>query len=348
MASLYLNPTPPNPAWLSPALSVIKSAGLDQDAGTPILDVDPLPPSTEYQQIRAVAGNDTTSTFANVHVQIWAMAFGTAPASNLFLSSMGGPLGISIPAGGAMPIDIGPAQQQPFARDWDATYGLATSEPEIQALLSNGEIHCCILGNVHHPNDAGSAAITDPAGPLAHLDVVNNRRHAQRNMTIKTHDAQTALAFNMFAANPDPEQEQAAVLQIEERLPRELQAFELAELDALGPWIRRGGRAIKGGIPGLEIMIDGKPRALQAARKPLKRLELDVADAGGGQKVKVQLGPDEARPMHIHADLPDEEFVLRVLDIKQTRGRETVGGARVMLLTVPKELLKPRGTRTPA
>src|SRR5436309_3564833 len=99
MASLYLNKVPPVPAYLSPALSVVKSSGLDQDAGTPLLDVDPDPPASEFQYVQAVAGNDTSATFLDVHVQVWALAFATATASNLYLASMGGTKGVLIPSG---------------------------------------------------------------------------------------------------------------------------------------------------------------------------------------------------------------------------------------------------------
>jgi hypothetical protein len=346
VASLYLNQSPPSPGWLSPALTVVKSAGLNQDAGTPLLDVDPLAPSTESQQIRAVAGNDTTSTFLNVRVQLWALAFATGAASGLYLSSMGGTKGITIPAGGAMPIDIGPNQQQPFTRNWDKTYNLTSTEPEIVSHFVNGEVHCCIFGNVHHPNDATSAPIPDdPNGPASHLQVVANRHHAQRNMTIKAHDTGEQLGFHMFAANPDPERDQVVTVRVREHKPGKFHAWELAELDALGPWIRRTRRAPAGGVPGIEFVIDGKRHPVRIARKPLKQLEIEIRGAGGGRARKVELGADEARPMQINATVPNEEFVLRIIDVTQTQQDKSVGGARLMVMTVPAELRTPRSDR---
>jgi hypothetical protein len=341
--SLYLNKTPPSPAWNSPALSIVKSAGLPSGAGRPVLDVVAGGSSTEFQRIQAVAGNDTTSTtYAGVRVQLWALAFATATAPSIYLESLGGTKGVTIPAGSSMPIDIGPGQEQPFERPWDASHGLTSTEPEIVSHFVNDEVHCCIYGNVYHPADAASAAIPDvPTGPGPLLDVAGNRHHAQRNMTIVMHDAPDEMAFYMFAANPDPEEDQVVFLQLAELEPRELRPWELAELDALGPWIRRTREAPEGGIPGVEVIVDGKPYPVRIARTPLKDLEMDVPDAGGGTELKVELGAGEARRMRLNARIPDEEFVLRILDVTQTQD-DGETGARVMIMTVPEELRKPR------
>jgi hypothetical protein len=200
-----------------------------------------------------------------------------------------------------------------------------------------------MLANVFHPNDTASAKIPDdPAGPLPQMQVATNRHHAQHNMTIKTHDAAETLAFHMFAANPVPDREELAVVHVAESKPHRLQDWELKRLDALGPWIRRTKAVHEGGLAGVEFVVDGKPQALGAARKPLKDLEVDIRDAGAGPERKLKLRPGEARPMTINATLPDEEFVLRTLDVTQTHGGKPVGGMRVMVLTVPNALRKPR------
>ena len=342
LPSLYLNKVPPSPAWLSSALSVVKSAGLDQDAGTPVLDVNPIAPSTEYQQIRAVAGNDTASTtFNDVRVQLWAYAAATATASGLYLSSMGGSQGVLIPAGGALQIDIGPGQGQPFTRDWDKTYDLTAGDPDIISHFVNNEVHCCILGNVYQSADGTSAPIPSSPNPGALLNVATNRHHAQRNMTIKKHPTNFRMDFPMFAANPDPDRDQVFTLQLAEHQPRKFHGWELAELDALGPWIRRTDETPRGGIPGIEVVIDGKPQPVRVARKALEDLEMDIEDEGAGPELRVGLGADEARRMFLHATIPDEEFVLRIIDVAQTQDERTVGGMRLMVMTVPEELLKP-------
>jgi hypothetical protein len=344
VASLYLNKVPPNPVWMSPALSVKKSSGLNQDPNTPILDVDPTASPTQYQRLEAVAGNDTTgTTFFNVHVQLWALAFATGMAQDLYLNSMGGTAGVTVPGPGAPPINIGPEQTATFSRNWDKSHGLTSTNPEITQHFVNNEVHCCIYANVYNPADVGTAAIPNvPTGPAPLLDVAGNRHHAQRNMTIKLHSTPKKMGFHMFAANPDPERDQVVVLQIRERPPRKLQDWLLAELDELGPWIRRSREAPEGGVPGVEIVIDGERYPVGIAKEPIEDLEMEISDAGGGRELKLELGAGEARPMQLNASLPDERFVLRILDVTQTQDDKVVGGARVMLMTVPDELLEPQ------
>ncbi|MBE2316561.1 hypothetical protein DVA67_011280 [Solirubrobacter sp. CPCC 204708] len=333
-ASLYLNQTPPNPWWLSPALSVVKVGLTNLDGGTPLLDV--VPSATVSQHARGEAGNDGTTDATDVHVQLWAHVFATAASPSLWLASLGGIAGVSIPAGTGATIEDG--QEQPFDEPWDAGSGLTTAE--LGPLLNDdGQLHCCMFGNVYSPTDG--QVVTDPTT----LQPATNRHHAQRNMTISPLNTPAVLNFMLFAGNPDPEREQDARLEVAEITPRKLPNWQLAELDRLGPWIRRTRRTPDGGLPGIEFVIDGKPQPVRTARRPLRDLAIAVDDAGEGRAVKLELGVEEARRLHICAELPDQEFVLRMFDVTQFAGDRQVGGVRVMALAVPEELLKKRVKR---
>lgn len=335
---LFLNQVPPVPSYLSPALRVVKQpappapGALNQDAGTPVLDV--TPPQT--QQLQAIVGNDSAGPIAGVRVQFWVRAFSTTDASSLYLDSVGGPQGMVFPAGGSG------RTVQPGVEAFELNWRPASTDQQIVDLFGGtvpavGEMHCCVLGNVFGQGD-GAQVPSSPNGPV--LDIAGNRRHAQRNMTIKTYAAGVALTFVMHAANPDPEREQDVLLQIEELPIRKLQPIELRELDGLAPWLRRSRKRFEGDVvPGLEVRLGDERLPLRIAKKPLKDLQLEIGDASGPQ-LKLTLGPDEPQLMRLNASLPKEELVLRILDITQRQGRRTVGGARVLALTVPDELLE--------
>ena len=341
MPSLYLNKTPPATPWLSPALIIRKVGLADLDGGTPLLDVQPSTNPQRLQVAQATAGNDTANAITGVRVQLWALAFGTGAVPNLFLESLGGTRGVKIPAGGSG-TTLNAGLEQPFEQPWDATNGLTSTAPEIVARFVNGEVHCCLYGNVYAPGD-GAEIPESQTGPV--LDPAGNRHHAQRNMTIKKQPPGFAMKFQLYAANPDAKADQLATLQIAERSPRELQPWELGELDALAPWIRRTRTVHDGGIRGVEVVVDGKPRPLRLAHRPLDDLELDVEGGGAGRRRRVELGAHESRAMTLNATVPDEEFVLRVIDVRQTQRERVTGGARVLLLSVPDELIARPGKR---
>jgi hypothetical protein len=347
VASLYLNPTPPSPAWNSQALYVRKSADItDQTAGTPILDVDMTPPSTSYQYLGAIVGNaDQQQAATNVRVQLWAFAVSTGPTvPGLCLASMGSTKGATVPAGAG--ITVGAGQVQAFERHWNQADGLAAGDQEIIDHFVGGEVHCCIYGNVYGDNDPASAEIPDdPAnGPAPSLHIATNPHHAQRNMTIKQFGAAEAMVFNLFATPADTEGDPEVRLEILETAIREPDAWLLAELDALGPWIRRTRKAPRGGLPGIEVIVDGEVAPVRIG-KPLDDLEIDVDKVGCGRELEFELDRGEARRMRINATLGREDFVLRVFDVVQTRRKEIVGGVRLMAMTVPEELRPPRRKR---
>ena len=84
------------------------------------------------------------------------------------------------------------------------------------------------------------------------------------------------------------------------------------------------------------------PTALRIGRTPLKDLGIQIRGEDGHRpKHKLELGAHEARPIVLDAEVPDEDFTLRVLDVVQTNRDGSRDGARVMLVTAPKDLLAP-------
>jgi hypothetical protein len=338
-SSLYLDKVKPNPVYTSGALRIDKKRVNPPGEAEPVLDVVPKSNPLTYQKIQAVAGNDAGATGAsNVHVQLWALLFTTAGTPDVYLKCLGGNKGITIPAGAGLSIAAG--KTQAFEQDWDSLNGpLVSTDSQISSHTINGEVHCCILGNVY---DKPADRIDTDLG-LAHtqLQVATNRRHAQRNMAIKPLGP-TILAFHMFAGNPNADEDQVVELEIAEHRPHKLPAWELKQLDAVGPWIRRAKETPEGGIPGLKVVVDGKAHPVRVPRRKLRDLGIEIRGHGHERKHKLELGAHQALPIVLGAEVPEEDFTLRVLDVVQRNSDGTRDGARVMLLTAPEELLAPR------
>lgn len=336
---LFLDASPS--AFKSDAIKVVKQpappapGALNQDAATPVLDVEP--PKTQF--IQAVVNNGPGGTIEGVKVQMWAMAFGTGATP--YLNSMNGTTGIEIPSGFGDPVDSGVPRT--FSRTWDKARGLSATDPEIVPLLGAGaELHCCIKANVfaEDVNDVVTEGVR--LGPSPSINF-SDPRQAQRNMTIKTHSTGLALMMLMFAGNTDPEREQKVLLQVREAPIRRLTRMELRELDALVPWIRPSRATFEGNVvKGLEVVFGDERLPIRLAERPLEDLQIEIGHACGPE-LELVLGPDDPQRMVMQASLPDEDFVLRSLNVAQTERGEIVGEAHVLLLTAPDELLeKPR------
>lgn len=90
-----------------------------------------------------------------------------------------------------------------------------------------------------------------------------------------------------------------------------------------------------GQVQGVRAAIGRKPIAVQ----PVEGLEIEV-DGETGPKLRPTLGPEEPHRLTLHAILPDEELAVRALDVIQTQGGKVLGGARVLVVTLPDELLR--------
>jgi hypothetical protein len=340
VSSLFLNATIPPDFWNSPALQIFNGDAKNTDGATPVLDL----PSNAHQFLRVTAGNDGASAM-NVHVQMWAMAFAAAAAPSMYLASFAGTTGVTVPSGtgpavGASPVPFDSPNWLPKSTDAD-----------IISHSVGGEVHCCMQANVYGPGDG--ASVNDP---FTELHPATNRHHAQRNMTIKQHTPGARIDFEMFVANPVLKSKQQAILQVREQDPRRVPPWQVQELATTVPWIEptraagpKGGGVtnavpgtVPGGLPGVEVVVDGKRRPLLLPQRPLGDLGLEVGGKGGAN-LTLLLAPDHPQPMRLNATLPGQEFALRVLDITQVQGDKLIGGARVLLVTAPGQLLaKPR------
>ena len=331
--ALFLDASPS--AYKSEAIRVVKSTDLNQDFATPVLDVVASP--TVFQQLQAVVNTSTDIAAPNgAKVQIWAMAFGTG--STPYLNSWGGPAGVELEAGGGVAMSAGIAHT--FGRDWNQTHGLSATDAEVVPLLgANSEFHCCIKANAFavDANDDVIEGVRLGASPTLDL---SDPRQAQRNMTIKTHATGTAMMMLMFAGNTDEEREQPVRLFVKDRPLRRLPRQEIAELEAIAPWIRRSEQQFGAGfVPGLEVVFDDERLPIRFGERPLEDLQLELGDASGPE-LEIELPPLVPHRMLMQTTLPKDDFVLRSLDVAQVESGEVVGEAHVLLLSVPDELVE--------
>lgn len=324
--SLFLDSTVPDPFYESRAIKVAGDVALP-DGGTPLVNLDESvnPP----QQVLSAEVHNDAAAVTGVRVQLWAMAFATAGSTDLYLSSVGGPTGVTIPAGGAgetvgaLPVTF------------ETAFRPQSTDPEVSAHFVEGQMHCCVQANVFaNVNDK----ITDPAGPAMHLDFVNNRRHAQRNLVTQKLVVNNAMNFPMFVASPDPERAQEVVVEVVESPKPAVETWVVEEILKTLPAMRRTDTRFEGNvIPGFEFVINDERVPLRMPDKPLRDLEIAIGDACG-RDLKLSLGPNEPQRAWLNASIPGEEFVLRVLDVTQTLDGRPFGGARVVLLSIPDEL----------
>lgn len=328
--SLVLDPAVPSPWYQSRAVAVVGPA-VPADGGTPVLDLNPAA-SPPQQTLQAVVTN-TGAIQPNVRVQLWAQAFATAASADLYLDSVGGPTGVTLPAGAGRTVAAG--GQETFGMTWTPQ----SSDGQISSHFENGKLHCCIQANVFA---AVADKITDASGPGAHLDIANNRRHAQRNMIIQQVGSGAAMSFQMYAASPDPKLAQKVVVHIDEAPARVLEPWVFEEILQAVPAMRRSREPFEGNVvPGFEFAIGDERAPLRMADQRLADLQIAIGDASG-RNLRLTLCPNESQRMWLNASLPDDELVLRVLDITQTLDGEHFGGARVVLLSLPEGLLPPQ------
>lgn len=303
------------PWWRSKSVRIINPADPAQDDGLAITGVD--------QQLRVDV--DTTLVTTNVGVQVWACAWGTA--GQPYLPSAGGPGGLERELDDMLnPFTANPvppaAAQLAIDLDWRPTNADLTSIGE----PLNADLKVCLQANCYSTAGAGDGLKIPPPGPPV-IDVPNNRHHAQRN--IRVHPVlgvRDRIKLSGFSGNPFADGEDVFVLAAAEpRRPR-LDEDDLARLQA-GRWLRK------------DEQLAGRGAELQLAREPVDELGLAVA----GDKSRtgpLELPLTAGKPQRFELDVVVPESrpgTLRVIDIDHRHGKQVVGGASVLVVTVEEE-----------
>lgn len=301
--------------WLSKAVGIYNPADPLQDPGLAVTGT--------LQRIRVNVSTLLTKT--HVGVQAWACAYGTA--GQPYLPSALGTTGLlkdlddqtppqpyTATAGPELTIDI------PWQPDANDLTSLGLDETD--------DLHVCLLANCYATPPGAAADGQQIVAQPPPIDVPNNRHHGQHNITLRgVAAASGGMGMMMFAGNPAAEGEEVFELFVVEQLHEQLEPglVELASNSRWGPTLAETGE-------------------LRLAREPAKGLRLDLGGESG-EKLRVPLTAGKPQRMKLEFEFGDgEENVLRVFDVVQRRGREVVGGARLLTLGVPDDVFKDRTT----
>lgn len=297
--------------YTTPAIRIEKPAGMG-------LDPDPAIAYADVAQLVHVeVGNKGTSD-ANATVTVWAFGFGTVSG---YAGTLGGPTGrskpVTIPAGSsgsATAVNV----------DWT---------PQA-AEIGGAQRHFCIRANVFvDPNDQEPDP-NAPAGTLPVIDIANNPRHAQRNMTLlpKPVMFRGFFPFDLDIGNPDPEEGGEFRFSVAEILGA-LNANEIAHL-RLTRWIDPEfleGLVLAGTKGEVEVV---------AAHRPAREVALVLGESSG-EKVEAQLAGGELGTMTLQMLLdPGDAASVHRFEVTQYGRDGLVGAAHVMTIAVPEDLLE--------
>jgi hypothetical protein len=309
------NRTDPGAAvwWLAKAVGIYNPANTTQDAGLAVTGTD--------QFIRVNVS--TLLTKSHVGVQAWVCAYGTA--GQPYLASAGGKAGL-----------LKDLDDQPVPQPFTATAGpeLSVDIPWVPdasdltslGLTSSDELHVCLLANCYAtpPGAAPDGQQITAQPPPVNVPV--NRHHGQHNITLRGMGESTGgMSMAMFAGNPAADGEEVFELAATE-LPIERLDPSLARIalnSRWGDWLAEHGE-------------------LHPGKEPAGDVAVEIAGERG-ERVRVPLTADKPERMTLtFATRGDEAGVLRAFDVVQRQGKQVVGGARLVTVSVPDDLFKER------
>lgn len=335
------------PFYLSQALAVVNRTHGGQPVDKPLLD------TTDDQVMTITVGNNGQAAVTNVFVQYWVCAFSAGMASSLYLPTAGGMKGKQIDPSSTsthvVPAGLNHVFEDPFKPT------SAEVAPLADPLHPDADFHACILANVFSgpPTPEGAknpATATVPPTSDPAWNPAGNPRHAHRNITLVTPDADAVdqLDFMMHVGNPDFRRKGTFELEIRETLPRK-GGFGPVDLGHLlrNPRIvaPKGRKALANRRPadalrGLAVRVGDELVPIELPTEPLRELRIEGGKKAGPQ-TQIALRADAAAQIRLQAGLPRTDNALRMFDVLQSRDGRPVGGARVLFLNVPPEPRRP-------
>jgi hypothetical protein len=299
--------------YATPAISINKPSGLpSSDPAVVYADVDD-------QSVRVEVGNKGDQP-ADASVTVWAAGFGTNSGPAGYALTLGGVEGttvdITIPAGAS---GSGTAVTIPW-------------KPQSGELGGGSELHCCVQANVFvDDGDVQPPAGSPPDTPPS-LDIHNNYRHAQRNMTLLPTPPGVTLNFALAIGNPDVDDAGEFAFEVIE-VRGKLARSEIWHLRRTS-WV--DGEFKKG------LVLPGTGGELELKPAPKRAREFGLAlGKKAGKKVKARLKPGEQGKMELDLDLGrGGAGGVHRFDVVQRGRRGVIGAARVMTVTVPQDLFE--------
>lgn len=246
--------------------------------------------------------NISANDIADVNVEAWVCDYTVGVGPSGGIPSAGG----SLPMTGF--IATIPANSQRTAVCSPAWTPLASD-----VATFNG--HVCIAANCFSDGGDGASVIGEP------LKICCDSHHAQRNIAIKAVGRSKAMRFRFQVANPDLDEERLFFIHVEEVRGRG--AF---------------GRAER------EQVRSGPLRKLDLRKSRFRPLALHFEgdDIKPGQEVEMVLRPKEPRVLELVAEFNEREQIgnFHTFDIiERTDDGDVVGGARVLAVIAPDDLL---------
>lgn len=287
-------------------------------------------------QIQVKVFNATNQEIRNVNVEAWVCDFtmgvtfaSSLPSANPAQAPMTG-FTASIPPGGNQIIRCSP--------NW------VTTQPDVG--LNGG--HVCIAVNCYtnpqDPNDdsqdiQGQVITGGPTGP--NFNFCCDAHQAQRNIAVRQvtpmMKKEGGFNFKFFAANPNPDHELEAVLEIKRATgmcafgPNEQQLLLSGPHAAVRITDDRGCQL---------VLKDPHETPIHESPYDLKEVTLEGNEIGRGNHLKVMLPPKERIPVTMRLKFAPEDDLggFHTFDVTETDMEgNVVGGVRIMTLFINDE-----------